>query len=124
MYAYRQQPGSAMHKPFSLRRLQGLEAKHQRLEYLQQRMPSLVYEAKFDLFFTSMFVMQESLRWLKGEELLQAKSYVRELLDQITPLEKHPEASARKNLLLMLAQKDFEGICRLLNFLIKIHVLT
>jgi len=124
MYAYRQQPGSAMHKAFSLRRLQGLEAKVQRLEYLEKRMPSLVYEAKFDLFFTAMFLMQECLRSLKGAELEQARTYIREILQRITPLEKHPEASAKKNLLLKLAQTNFEGTCRLLNFLIDMHVLT
>ncbi len=124
MYAYRQQPGSAMHKAFSLRRLQGLEAKVQRLEYLKKRMPSLVYEAKFDLFFTAMFLMQECLRSLKGAELEQARTYIREILQRITPLEKHPEASAKKNLLLKLAQTNFEGTCRLLNFLIDMHVLT
>ena len=124
MYAYRQQPGSAMHKSFSLRRLQGLEAKVQRLEYLKKRMPSLVYEAKYDLFFTAMFMMQACLRSLKGEELQQARQYIRGILKQITPLETHPEASARKNLLLKLAQKNFEGVCRVLNFLIDIHVLT
>lgn len=124
MYAYRQQPGSAMHKPFSLKRLQGLEAKQQRLAYLQQNMPSLVYEARFDLFFTAMFVMQSCLRSLKGEELEQARQYVRDLLKQITPLEKNPEASAKKNLLLKLAQCNFEGVCRMLNLLIDLHILT
>lgn len=124
MYAYRQQPGSAMHKTFSLRRLQGLEAKLQRLEYLENKMPSLVYEAKFDLLFTAMFLMQECLRALKGAELEQARGYIREILKKITPLEKNPEASAKKNLLLKLAQTNFEGTCRLLNFLIDIHVLT
>lgn len=124
MYAYRQQPGSAMHKAFSLRRLQGLEAKVQRLEYLEKKMPSLVYEAKFDLFFTAMFLMQECLRSLKGAELEQSRTYIREILQRITPLEKHPEASAKKNLLLKLAQTNFEGTCRLLNFLIDMHVLT
>lgn len=124
MYAYRQQPGSAMHKTFSLRRLQGLEAKVQRLEYLEKNMPSLVYEAKFDLFFTAMFLMQECLRSLKGAELEQARSYIRETLDKITPLEKNPETSAKKNLLLKLAQTNFEGTCKILNFLIDIHVLT
>ena len=124
MYAYRQQPGSAMHKSFSVRRLQGLEGKRQRLEYLRQRMPSLEYEAKFDLFFTAMFIMQESLRYLKGAELEQARQYIQLLLKEITPLQKHPDASAKKNLLLKLAQKNFEGTCRLLNFLIDIHVLT
>jgi len=124
MYAYRQQSGSAMHKPFSLKRLQGLEAKLQRLDYLKQQMPSLEYEAKFDLFFTAMFAMQESLRSLRGEELQQARQYIRALLKRISPLEKNPEASAKKNLLLKLAQVNFEGTCRMLNFLIDIHVLT
>lgn len=124
MYAYRQQPGSAMHKPFSLKRLQGLEAKQQRLAYLEKQMPSLVYEARFDLFFTAMYVMQRCLRSLKGEELEQARRYIRELLERITPLEKNPEASAKKNLLLKLAQANFEAVCRALNFLIDIHVLT
>ena len=124
MYAYRQQPGSAMHKPFSLKRLQGLEAKQQRLEFLQQTIPSLVYEAKFDLFFTAMFSMQGSLRHLKGRELEQARAYIRSVLSKITPLDKNPEASAKKNLLLKLAQSNFEGVCKVLNFLIDIHVLT
>lgn len=124
MYAYRQQPGSAMHKSFSLRRLQGLDAQQQRLEYLKTRMPSLVYEAKFQLFFTAMYIMQESLRFLKGAELEQARLYIRSLLETITPLEGNPEASRLKNLLLKLAQKNFEGTCKLLNFLIDIHVLT
>ncbi len=124
MYAYRQQPGSAMHKPFSVKRLQGLEAKQQRLEYLEQRIPSLVYEAKFDLFFTAMFSMQSSLRHLKGQELEYARTYIHRLLKEITPLEQNPEASAKKNLLLKLAQRNFDGVCKVLNFLIDIHVLT
>lgn len=124
MYAYRQQPGSAMHKAFSIKRLQGLEAKVQRLHYLQQRLPELVYEAKFDLFFTAMFLMQSCLRHLKGAELDQARAYIRDVLSQITPLESNPEASAKKNLLLKLAQRSFEAVCKVLNFLIDIHVLT
>lgn len=124
MYAYRQQSGSAMHKAFSLKRLQGLEAKVQRLEYLKKRVPALEYEAKFDLFFTAMFMMQECLRSFKGAELAQARQYIREVLAQVGILEKNPDASTLKNLLLKLAQKNFEGTCRLLNFLIDIHILT
>lgn len=124
MYAYRQQPGSAMHKAFSLKRLQGLDAQLQRFAYLQERMPQLAYEAKFQLFFNAMFVMQESLRSMPEEDLPAAKAYIRTLLAQITPLESNPEASSMKNLLLKLAQQNFEGTCRILNFLIDIHVLT
>lgn len=124
MYAYRQQPGSAMHKAFSLKRLQGLEAKVQRLCYLEEKMPSLVYEAKFDLFFTSLFLMQECLRSLKGEELQTARNYIHEVLMQITPLEANPAASRGKNILLKLGQQNFEAVCKILNFLIDIHILT
>ncbi len=124
MYAYRQQPGSAMHKAFSLKRLQGLEAKVQRLHYLEEQMPSLVYEAKFDLFFTGMFLMQECLRSLSGEELQTARKYIHGVLKQITPLESNPAASRGKNILLKLGQRNFEGVCKLLNFLIDIHILT
>ena len=124
MYAYRQQPGSAMHKAFSLRRLQGLEAKQQRLEYLRERMPELVYEAKFDLFFTAMYMQQECLRSMTGEDLSTATEYIRKLLKGITPLQPNPETSAKKNLLLKLAQRNFIGVCKTLNFLIDIHVLS
>jgi alpha-N-acetylglucosaminidase len=63
-------------------------------------------------------------RFLKGAELQQARQYVQDLLKQITPVEKNPEASSMKNLLLKLAQKNFEGVCKFLNFLIRIHILT
>ena len=124
MYAYRQQPGSAMHKAFSIRRLQGLEAKMQRLAYLENRMPELVSEAKFDLFFTAMYMQQSCLRHMNGEELRTATDYIRNVLTGILPLQPHPEASAKKNLLLKLGQKHFMGVCKLLNFLIDIHVLS
>ena len=124
MYAYRQQPGSAMHRAFSLKRLQGLEAQLQRLRYLEKKLPALVYEAKFQLFFNAMFVMQASLRSMPKEDLPAAKQYIHSLLNQLTPLEPNPEVSGLKNLLLKLAQVHFEGTCRILNFLIDIHVLT
>ena len=124
MYAYRQQPGSAMHKAFSLKRLQGLEAKVQRLHYLEKQLPTLVYETKFDLFFTSLFLMQGCLRSLSGAELQTAREYIRGVLKQITPLESNPAASRGKNILLKLGQRHFEGVCKALNFLIDIHILT
>lgn len=123
-YAYRQQPGSIMHQRFSLRRLEGLYAKQQRLEYLKNRMPALVYEAKFDLFFSCIYAMQDCLKYLTGKELQSAREIIRKLVGQLTPMEANPQASKMKNILLKLAQKNFEGTCRLLNFLIDIHILT
>ena len=124
MYAYRQQVASAMHKPYSLKRLQGLDARLQRLKYLQQHMPSLEYEAKNDLFFSCLFSMQSCLRYLTKEELDIAREKISAIVKQITPIPSDPQASAKKNLLLKAAQKSFENTCRVLNFLIDIHVLS
>ena len=124
MYAYRQQPGSAMHKPYSLKRLQGLTAKQQRLVYLKQQLPGMVYEAEFDLFFTCLYAMQGCLKSLSDEDMQIAREQILAIVAQITPLASNLEASKKKNVLLKLAQKNFEGTARLLNFLIDMHVLT
>lgn len=123
-YAYRQQPDSVMHQTPALRRLEGLRAQLQRLEYLKERFPALVEEAKFELFFSCMFAMQGCLKSLKGSDLQTARDTVRETIRQISPVQPNPRASGKKNLLLKLAQVNFEGTCKLLNFLTDIHVLT
>ena len=124
MYAYRQQAGSAMHKPYSLRRLAGIQAKQQRLAYLKERMPGLVYEARADLFFTCLYAMQGCLRSLPPAELEEARRILHGAVAQITPLPVSRKLSVGKNILLVLAQISLEGVCRILNFLIDIHVLT
>lgn len=123
MYAYRQQPGSAMHKPYSLRRLQGLDAKLQRLSYFEERFPGLVREAKADLLMTCLGAMQGCLRSLKGEELETARRMLRETLAKITPLEIPQGTSAKRRLILNAAQRNLEQTAKLLNFLIDIHLL-
>lgn len=124
MYAYRQQPGSAMHKPFSRRRLQGLYAKQQRLEYLRQRMPALVEEAKFDLLFTCLYGMQGCLKGLSGQELDKARQEIRQIAGSLGPVAPNADASRLKNLLARMAQHSMEGTARLLNLLIDLHILT
>lgn len=124
MYAYRQQPESAMHKPFSLRKLQGLTAKRQRLAYLEERLPQLSYEAKFDLFFSCLYAMQACLKSLRGEEQKQGRQMIHEILSVCTPLQVNPQASKLKNILLKMAQINLEATAGVLNVLIDLHILT
>lgn len=124
MYAYRQQSGSAMHKPYSLRRLQGLDAKLQRLSYFEQRFPGLVREAKADLLMTCLGAMQGCLRSLNGEEMDAARKKMNEITTQITPLEIPEGTPAKRKLLLKAAGKHLEQTAKALNFLIDIHLLT
>ncbi|MBP3684228.1 MAG: glycosyltransferase [Oscillospiraceae bacterium] len=123
-YAYRQQPDSIMHGRFSVKRVQSLDAKKQRLAYLKERLPQLENLAKEDLVMTCLFVMQESLRSLKGEELREAKNLIRETMVQTEGLVIGPEQSRMRQILLCLAQGNLTVAAKLLNFLIKIHVLT
>lgn len=124
MYAYRQSPESAMHRPFSLGRLHGLEAKRLRLNYLRDAMPELTCEAEYDLFFSCIYGMQGSLKSLRGEELEQAREIIGGVLSDVVPLRPNLEIGKKKRFLVKLAQKHFEGTCKLLNFLIDIHVLS
>lgn len=122
-YAYRQNPGSIMHEGFSLKRVQSLEAKEQRLDYLSRRMPELVEAAKEDLVLTCLFIMQESLRTLQGEELETAKDKILETMENVIPLTQNPDNGKLRKLLLKFAQKDLRGTAKLLNFLMDIHIL-
>jgi len=124
MYAYRQTPGSAMHKPYSLRRLQGLDAKVQRLTYLQAHFPSLVDEAKRDLLLTCLFSMQGCLKSLSSEEMTVARQKIGGAAALTAPLEVPEDLGFKRRWLLKSAQKNLEGTAKFLNFLIRIHVLN
>ena len=124
MYAYRQQAGSAMHKPYSLRRLQGLDAKLQRLAYFEQNFPGLVWDGKADLLMTCLGAMQGCLRSLKGEELEAARKKINGILTQITPLESPEGTPTKRKLLLKAAWSHLEGTAKILNFLIDIGLLN
>ena len=124
MYAYRQTPGSAMHKPYSLRRLQGLDAKTERLAYLQKNFPGLVEEAKRDLLLTCLFSMQGCLKSLSLEEMTVARQKIGGAAALTTPLEIPEDLGVKRRWLLKSAQKNLEGTAKFLNFLIRIHVLN
>ena len=123
-YAYRQQEGSIMHQRFSLKRVEALQAKQQRLEWLQKNMPSMEQEARADLVMTCLYAMQGSLQNLRGEERKQAKAMMKAAMEAASPLKWHSGFSKMRNLLLLSAQMNLGLTARLLNFLIAIHVLT
>ena len=123
-YAYRQQESSVMHAKFSLKRVQSLDAKVKRLSYLKQSLPQLENLAKEDLVMTCLFVMQESLRCLDGAELAQAEKLIREAMAETHGLTLDVNMGTMRKILLNMARKDLKLTAKLLNFLIKIHILT
>lgn len=117
MYAYRQSPGSAMRRPFSVRRLQGLDAKEERLDFLRERFPELVTLGRRDLLFTCLMCAKGSLRYLEGGELEEAREKIRETVEKLGRVSWDASAGFRRNVLLWLAQRSMEGTAKGLNWL-------
>lgn len=123
-YVYRQQSASVMHQKYSLKRLEGLTAKAQRLEYLRAHMPSLVEQAQEELTMACLFGMQGTLECLKGEEKWQAKKLIYRTMAQIGEFSLDRIPSAKRKAILFCGRKWTEPTARVLNFLIRIHILT
>lgn len=123
-YAYRQQANSVMHQGYSLKQVEALEAKRQRLDWLGQNMPNLTEQAKEELILNCVYAMQGSLKHLKGDDLVKAKHLIRENLNAALPYSPAGDTGFLRRVLLLLAPKHLGLTARILNLLIDIHVLT
>ncbi len=83
LYAYVQQPGSVMHISYSLRRLQAVEAKIERLQYLKNHFPTLHPQAATNLWSTCLYHGQMSLLHLDESEEKQALSILKNTIRSI-----------------------------------------
>ncbi|MBR5279195.1 MAG: glycosyltransferase, partial [Clostridia bacterium] len=72
LYAYRQQTDSVMHKAFSLGRFHAIEAKCERLDYLSNKFPDLVTDAKINLWGTCLYLGQCALKHLQAGDKKEA----------------------------------------------------
>lgn len=123
LYAYRQQDDSIMHRPFSLKRLNGLRAKQQRMSFLEEKMPELVPLAKRDLLMSCLYAMQGTLRNLTGEDREQAFAFLRETVAALKPLPKDPEAGGKRRLLMASAARSLRTTAAAVNLLEDMHIL-
>lgn len=81
-YCYRQQQGSAMHQIYSLKRLDAVDAKLCRLQYVAERYPALAGEAHVSLLFACMYHGQLALKYLSKPEQQQAFRHLKDVLSQ------------------------------------------
>lgn len=116
-YAYRQQPDSVMHEGYSLRRLEGLYAKAERLAYLKERFPALVREGKLILFFSCMHAMQMCQKYLRKEEQEMAWARIREILEKAGPVALKDGFSGKEKVWIGMSRVSFRMTCRVRNFL-------
>jgi glycosyltransferase involved in cell wall biosynthesis len=76
MYYYFQRSNSIMGNNYSVKRLDALEAKKQRLMFLSDNYPSLVILAKLDLRNTCIYSYQKALRYLDRKDLEIARDRI------------------------------------------------
>ena len=118
LYNYFQRPGSIMGAGYSLKRLDGLEAKARRQAYMERRFPQLAGQAKINLHVACMYSGQMALKYMTGDDRKRAMEIIDGYL-QMHPVEKTEilQTSGGTKLWLTLAGKNFWATCRLKNLL-------
>lgn len=112
-YFYVQRSGSIMAERYSLRRLDAVEAKQQRLEFLENAFPELADYGRTDLLFTCTYHGQLVLRDLEKKEQ-------KAVLDYLKPIVRNCPLAGKKLSLthrywLRLAKLDLKLCCQIRN---------
>lgn len=123
-YHYYQRKGSIMGSGFSLKRLDGLEAKSVQLDYFHSNWPALEQEAAMQLMLSCIYCMQGAIRHLKGQELAKARKVIHETAARISPELFKEINSVKRRILLQFSRTNLVMVARILNFLTDIHILT
>ena len=112
-YAYRQQASSVMHSIGARKRLQAVDAKIQRHQYIEKTFPDLTDLSTKMLWFTILYQGQLSLREMGQNEAKQTIQYLQRMLNE------HPynlnNCTAKEKLWLTLARIDLRYVCKLRN---------
>ena len=117
LYAYRQHEDSVMHSLNAAKRLEAIDAKKQRHEYICQRMPSLKEESLCNLWGTCIYQGQLALNIKSKSEreyiLWQLKQTLQSYPIQRIQIKK----PAKQKIWLKMASISFEGTCWIKNLL-------
>ena len=116
-YYYYQRESSIMGNTYSLKRLDALEAKKQRLQYIEKNFPQLEALTKLDLWFSCMYYMQMALKTLSSTELESARKRINAVIKDLGEIGCVHNLSIKQRGWLFLSKISFEKVCRLRNFL-------
>lgn len=114
-YYYSQRFGSIMGEGYSLKRLDGLEAKVTRLAYVEEYFPQLVCSAKCELLFSCMYAFQMCLKNLPPAEIALAQRKIKEAINLMRPFYPEKTMSIKQRVWFYTAQLSFEMTCKLRN---------
>lgn len=117
LYAYRQQENSVMHSEYSVKRLQAVEAKCERHEYVCKELPELEGESCYNVWFTCIYQGQLALRSINGNECNKVWNYLDEILKNYPIKLSLCNLNFKNKIWLRLAKISLKKTCLLRNFL-------
>lgn len=119
-YFYLQRGGSIMGAGFSLKRLDALEAKCLRQDYLNAHAPELAHTGRRDLFFTCLYMGQLALLHLDRDDQTEAFSRLYEALSRYPLTARDLDGlPLKRRVWPLLSRISFPLTCKLRNFLKK-----
>lgn len=116
-YFYYQRKGSIMDDAYSLKRLDSIEAKVNRVNYIKNELPLLYELSKRNLWFSCIYSMQMSLQYLDSENFPIAKSKIKNIIANDNYKPKIKGISFKEKIWIMLSRISFTNTCRLRNVL-------
>lgn len=116
-YYYFQRENSIMGTSYSLKRLDSLEAKLQRQKYIEKNFPELEELATVDLWFSSLYSMQQSLQFLSPKEYEIARKKIELIAENIFLKKCLKQLPIKQKIWLLLSKISFEKTCCLRNLL-------
>ena len=118
LYYYFQRSSSIMGIGFTLKRLDSIEAKCQRQEYIYQKFPQLASFAKVNLHQSVMYCGQMIILYISSQDQDKARNVISECLSKYPLTQKDISfLPFSKSIWLRLASISFWNTCRLRNFL-------
>lgn len=117
LYAYRQQENSVMHLLSPERRLQSIEAKIQRHNYIIKYMPNLEAESLSNLWFTCIYQGQLAMRRMNEKEYQHILKKLKQIM-QLYPIKGDlSKIPGKAKLWLRMASISFYWTCKSRNIL-------
>lgn len=116
MYFYLQRSTSIMGENYSIRRLDALEAKAERQDYLQENFPELADDAYKNFFFMCLYSYQQVLRNMDKSDRAEAKNKIRNLVKQYSAKNING-FSSKEQMWYRLSGISLDLACRIRNFM-------
>jgi len=116
-YFYRQRSESIMGNDFSLKRLDALEAKVMRSDFISKNFPEIADKANCDVWFSCMYLLQQSMLHLSKKDYIVAYKAITTIRKKHKNFRAKTVTRLKQRIWLVLSRVSFITTCKLRNLL-------